>query len=125
MSLITPKSQLEQDLSDKDAGVIRACEALHHAATVIKAENARFWATPTDRLLTVLNHDIAATTATFKVNTAASTAINTLLDEVGLIHLSNRAPVTPGRNDIVFNGSAFVYVAPPEPEPNPDLFTEP
>lgn len=61
MSLITQKSQLEQDLAEKDAGVLRAATALHHA------------------------------------------------------------PTEPGRSDIVFDGTAFVYVASePEPSPEPD-----
>ena len=117
MSLTTQKSQLEQDLADKDAGILRAATALHHAATVIKSENSRFWSAPTDRLLAILNADTAMTLATFAANTQAGTAINALLDAVGSPDLSNRAPVTAGRSDIVFDGAAFVYVAPPEPEP--------
>jgi len=119
MSLTTQKSQLEQDLAEKDAGVLRAATALHHAATVLKAENVRFWSIPTDRLLAVLNADIALTIATFTANTSAGTAIKSLLDAVAAPEFANRAPVTAGRSDIVFDGTAFVYVAPPEP-PQPD-----
>jgi len=117
MSLTTQKSQLEQDLAEKDAGVLRAATALHHAATVLAEENARFWAVPTDRLLPVLNADLALTLATFAANTQAGTAINALLDAVAAPELTRRAPVEPGRPDIVFDGAAFVYIAPPEPEP--------
>jgi len=117
MPLIPPKTQLEADLAEKDAGVIRAATALHHAATVLKSENSRFWAVPTERLLAVLNADIALTIATFQANTAAGTAINSLLDAVGDATLSNRAPVEPGRGDIVFDGTEFVFVPPAEPEP--------
>ena len=120
MSLITQKSQLEQDLAEKDAGVLRAATALHHAATVLAGENARFWSVPTDRLLAVLNADLALTLATFTANTQAGTAINSLLEAVASPDLPRRAPVEPGRSDIVFDGTAFVYVSPPEPEPSPD-----
>lgn len=120
MPLTIQKTQLEKDLAEKDAGVIRAATALHHAATVLKTENSRFWAVPTDRLLALLNADLALTIATFTANTTAGTAINALLDAVAAPELSNRAPVEPGRTDVVFDGTAFVYVAPPvEPEPEP------
>jgi len=125
MSLINQKSQLEQDLAEKDAGVLRAATALHHAATVLHAENDRFWAVPTDRLLAVLNADLALTLATFQANTTAGTAINSLLDAVDHPSLIVRAPVEPGRTDIVFDGTAFIYVAPPEPEPTPEPEPEP
>ena len=115
MSLTTQKSQLERDLAEKDAGILRAATALHHAATVIKSENTRFWAVPTVRLLAVLNADVPLTLATFAANTQAGTEVNALLDAVASPDLPTRAPVTAGRSDIVFDGTAFVYVA-PEPE---------
>ncbi len=119
MSLITQKTQLEADLAEKDAAVLRAATALHHAATVLAGENSRFWSVPTDRLLGVLNADLALTLATFGANTQAGTAINALLDAVGSPELSRRAPSEPGRTDIVFDGTAFVHVPPVEPEPEP------
>ena len=125
MSLITQKTQLEADLAEKDAGVLRAATALHHAATVLAGENDRFWSVPTDRLLAVLNADLALTIATFQANTQAGTAINALLDAVASPELPRRAPTEPGRGDIVFDGTAFVYVAPPEPEPTPEAPPEP
>jgi len=125
MSLITQKSQLESDLAEKDAGVLRAATALHHAATVLHSENDRFWAVPTDRLIGVLNADLALTLETFQANTSAGTAINSLLDAVAHPSLPVRAPVEPGRSDIVFDGAAFIYVAPPDPEPSPEAEPEP
>ena len=120
MSLITPKPQLEQDLADKDAGVMRAASALHHAAAVLTAENQRFWGIPTERLLAVLNADLPLTLATFAANTQAGSAINALLDAVGSPELTSRAPVEPGRNDITFDGAAFVYTPPEEPVTDTD-----
>ena len=120
MSLTTQKTQLEHDLAEKDASVMRAATALHHAATILRSENDRFWAVPTDRLLAMLNADLALTLATFQANTAAGSAINSLLDAVGQPSLPTRAPVEPGRTDIIFDGERFVYVAPPEQPPAPE-----
>jgi hypothetical protein len=117
MSLLTPKTQLEKDLAAKDESVLRAAEAAHHFAVVLKNENDLFWALPTDRLLAVMNYDVPTTLATFEANTAVGIALNTTLDQLALPQFPNRAPVTAGRADIVFNGTSFEYVATPEPEP--------
>lgn len=123
MTLLTPRTQLETDLADKDASVIRCAEAAHHLAAVLRNENARFWSVPTDRLLAVLNHDVAVTLATFAANTAAGTAVNAILDQLADPRFPTRAPTEPGRADIVFDGTQFVYVLPTEPEtePEPDI----
>lgn len=122
MSLLTPKTELEKDLAAKDESVLRAAEAANHLAAVLKNENELFWSLPTDRLLAVLNHDVPTTLATFAANTATGNALNATLDQLALPHFPNRAPVTAGRADIVFNGTAFEYVAPPtlETEPQPE-----
>lgn len=117
MSLLTQKTELEKDLAAKDESIIRCAEAAHHFAAVLKNENDRFWALPTERLLAVMNHDVSTTLATFAANTATGTALNATLDQLDLPQFSTRAPVTPGRNDIVFNGTSFERVDMPEPEP--------
>lgn len=117
MTLLTPRTQLDLDLADKDASVIRCAEAAHHLAAVLRNENARFWSVPTDRLLAVLNHDVAVTLATFAANTEAGTAVNAILDQLADPRFPTRAPTEPGRSDIVFQDDAFVFVPPPPPEP--------
>ena len=117
MSLLTQKTQLEKDLAAKDDSIILAAEYVHYLATILKNENERFWSLPTDRLLAVLNHDVPTTLATFEENTVVGITLNGTLDRLSLPQFPNRAPVTAGRADIVFNGTAFEYVAPPEPEP--------
>ena len=119
MPLIRQLTQSEADLQAKEALVLQAGEATHHLAAVLASTNARFWQLPTDRLLAVLNADVAATLATFAANTALGTAVNASLDALAVPQFAHRAPVEPGRTDIIFDGSAFVYVAPPEPEPEP------
>jgi len=124
MALITPKTQVEEDVSEKDAGVLRSAEALHHAATVIKHENMRFWSLPTDRLLAVLNYNIPQTLSVFAANAQAAVAINALLDAVDSPRFSNRLPTEMGRSDVMFDGNQFVVI-PPEPpveqEPEEEL----
>ena len=117
MSIITQKTQAEADLSAKEKLVLQAGEATHHLASVLQSTNQAFWSLPTDRLLAVLNADIAATIATFQANTALGMQVNASLDALGVPAFSNRAPVEPGRSDIVFDGTDFVYVAPPVIEP--------
>jgi hypothetical protein len=119
MSLLTQKTELEKDLSNKDESILQCAETAHHFASLLNNKNELFWSLPTDRLLAVLNHDVPTTLATFEANTALGTALNTILDQLALPQFPNRAPVTAGRNDIVFNGTAFEYVAPPTPTPEP------
>lgn len=114
-----PSTQLEADLLAKDALVIRAAEATHHLASVLKGCNEQFWSLPTERLLAVLNESIADTLAAFQANTVLGTACNQHLDAIGLPNLSTRAPLEMGRTDIVFDGQAFTYVPPPVIEEEP------
>jgi hypothetical protein len=119
MNLITPRTQLETDLAAKDEGVIRSARAFHSLAATLRTENQRFWSLPPERLLAVLNHNVAQTLATFSANTMAGEAINAVLDVVNLPGLTGRAPVEIGLAGISFDevNGVFTYTAPPEPEP--------
>ncbi len=123
MPIIHPLTEAEADLAAKEQFVLQAGEATHYLASVLAGTNSQFWSLPTDRLLTVLNADVATTLATFAANTVLGTAVNASLDALAVPRFSIRAPVEAGRTDIVFDGTAFVYVAPPEPAPN--LISEP
>lgn len=125
MSIIRQITEAEADLQAKEQLVLQAGEATHHLASVLASTNARFWQLPTDRLLAVLNADIPATLATFTANTALGKMVNASLDALAVPRFAARAPVEMGRTDIVFDGAAFVYVAPPEPEPEPETEPEP
>ena len=120
MSIIRQLTEAEADLQAKEQLVLQAGEATHHLASTLATTNAQFWSLPTDRLLAVLNTAIPATLATFAANTALGLQVNASLDALAVPRFSNRAPVEPGRSDIVFDGTAFVFVAPPEPEPEPE-----
>jgi len=120
MSIIRQLTTAEADLQAKEQLVLQAGEATHHLASTLATTNAAFWSLPTDRLLAVLNADIPATLATFAANTALGMQVNASLDALAVPRFATRAPVTAGRTDIVFDGAAFVYIAPPEPEPAPE-----
>ena len=125
MSILTPKTQLEIDLADVDQDVLEIAQAAHHLAVVMDARNRRFWSFPTDRLLSVLNANVPRTLSIFSANTALGTATNTALDSLNTEMFPVRAPVVPGRSDIVFDGTQFVFVPPQEPEPEPQQEPEP
>ena len=125
MPIIRQLTESEADLAAKEQLVLQAGEATHHLASTLTTTNAQFWSLPTDRLLAVLNADVPATLATFAANTALGVQVNASLDALAVSRFATRAPVTAGRLDIVFDGAAFVYIAPPEPEPNPEPEPEP
>ena len=114
MSLLTPKTPLEADLAAKDVRVLQCAEATHHLAAVMRNAHEWLWKLPTDRLLAILNADVAVTLATFAQNTALGLAANAALDTLNLPDFPTRAPVEIGRSDITFDGTAFVFVAPPQ-----------
>ena len=121
MSIIRQLTEAEADIVAKEQLVLQAGEATHHLAAVLASTNERFWSLPTDRLLAVLNADVPATLATFQANTVLGTAVNASLDALALPNFTRRAPVGPGRTDIIYDGTEFVYVAPPvEEEPAPE-----
>lgn len=111
MSLLQTKTQLEQDLEFVDGLLLQSARALHHAAAILRNSNAAFWDIPTDRLLAVLNADVTRTLAVFAANTATGTAINSQLDEFSATGMyETRAPVVPGRDDIVFDTESGLFV---------------
>ena len=114
MSLITPKTPLEADLAAKDVRVLQCAEATHHLAAVMRNAHEWLWKLPTARLLAILNADVAVTLATFAQNTALGLAANAALDALNLTDFPTRAPVEIGRSDITFDGTAFVFVPPPQ-----------
>jgi hypothetical protein len=115
--ILTQRTELETDLAERDASVLRCAEAIRHAAAILGNEHARFWGLPTERLLAVLNHDVQSTLALFGANSSFAQAANTALDELNLPGFAIRAPIESGRADIVFQDGAFVHVPAPEPEP--------
>lgn len=116
MSIIRQLTETESDLAQKEQLILRVGEATHHLASVLSVTNAAFWAVPTERLLAVLNADVPTTLATFQANTLLGTQVNASLDALASPMFTARAPLAPGRSDIIFDGKQFVYVE-PEMEP--------
>jgi hypothetical protein len=125
MSIIRTLTQAEANQAAKEALIMQAGQATHHLAITLTSTNTAFWATSTEQLLETLNADIPTTLATFALNSSLGAAVNSSLDALNVPAFSTRAPVTAGRSDIVFDGTAFVYVAPPVPPPEPPPAQEP
>jgi hypothetical protein len=122
MSLFTPKTQLQSDLETKDSLLLATGEAMHHLASTLQAANVRFWSLPDERLLALLNNDIAQTLGTFQANTVLGAVLNAQLDALDLPQFPTRAPVEMGRSDVAFEDGAFV-ILPPEPIEIPSILT--
>jgi len=116
MSIIRQLTQLESDQAWLDSLILRKAEAMHHFAAVSAAVNAEFWALEDDRLLTLLNSDIARSMAILENDAAVNAPINAGLELIGLPQFTSRAPVAKGRDDIGFADGAF-FVIPPIQEP--------
>lgn len=118
MSLLTEKTELEKDLAQVDGAILAVGEASHHLAGTLHRVWREFWALPTERLLAVLNADVARTLAIFAENTATGETINAALDAINAPQWSTRAPVVVGREDIIFDEveNKFVVSEVPSPE---------
>lgn len=112
MQIIKPKTNLATDLETLDDFIQQSAKIAHDQAEALREAHAWFWNLPTERLLDLLNEDVAVTLATFSLNTSLGTATNASLDAVNHSDLVVRAPVTMGRTDIMFDGTAFIYVPP-------------
>ena len=123
--LTTPKTQLQLDRDANDARVKRIATALHYVAGVMTHEHREYWSLSDDRLLAVLNDDVAVTFARNEANDKIANAINDALGALNDPELTHRAPTAPGRSDIGFaDGAFFIIPPPPPPEPEPDPKSE-
>lgn len=112
MSILRQLTEAESDLFQKEQLILKVGEATHHLASVLSVTNAAFWAVPAERLVAILNADIPTTLATFQANTLLGMQVNASLDALASPFFSTRAPVEPGRSDIIFDGKQFVYIEP-------------
>ena len=118
ITTITPSKALVRKL--------RIAEAVNHLIVTQINANTEFWNMSNEDILAELNADISETLSIFTGNTTLGNALNetqttlNVLDEKGNAVFPARAPVEPGRTDIVFNGTAFVYVPPEVIEETPE-----
>lgn len=117
MSILPDLSEAQEDLAARDQLILQAAEATHNLASVLAATSERFYSLPTERLLAVLNDDVAKSIATAQASRALAIAVNAPLDAIKRKEFPRRAPTESPRPDIVFDGTAFVQVL---PEPSPD-----
>jgi hypothetical protein len=119
MSILPELSPLQKDIEFKNSLIVSVGEAVNHLAAMMQRANQQFWGIETTRLLAILNEDVPVTLATFAANTELAGAVNAQLDGLDLQQFTFRAPMTKGREDIVFDGTEFVYVSPViVPDPN-------
>lgn len=117
MPILTPKSELQNDLDAKDLRIVQCAAAAHNLAVVMGDVHRWLWTLPDDRLLAVLNDDIQTTQETLTQNATLGAAVNAALDAMALPMFPTRAPVTIGRADVVFDVDHFVIVPPPPSDP--------
>jgi hypothetical protein len=118
--LIKEKTEKDKDLLADEASVIEYARALNHVAAVATSVHASYWSRPKERLLDVLNDDVAVTLSRFSANTAIGQAINSSLDALdakddsGNPLFTNRCPVSLGRDDITFDTETnlFKFITP-------------
>ena len=120
--MILPQlTELEQDTAWLTSLILRMGEATHHLATVATAANDEFWHTlETERLLALLNVDVALSLSILAGNTAIAGPVNASLESIGLARFSHRAPTEPGRSDISFDGKQFFLIETPATKELPE-----
>jgi len=114
MSLLTPRTQLDNDLLAIDFEIEKTAEAANHLAGVLQTTENRINAMPAASLAAMMNVDLQRTQAITEARSALGMAVNATLDLIGLDRWPARAPTILGRSDIAFDGQAFVVVEPPE-----------
>lgn len=120
--MILPQlTELEQDTAWLTSLILRMAEATHNVACVSTSVNFEFWNTLSDeRLLALLNADVARSLAILAGNTTLGGPVNASLESIGLARFSHRAPTEPGRTDISFDGNQFFLIPTPATEELPE-----
>lgn len=113
------KAQLEKDVAQLDAGILRAAEALNHAAGVLAREHNYIWSLPDDRLLALLNANVQRSIAIAQAKDKAAAEINSLLNQLNIARFTNRAPIGFGRADVSFNQETQLFEIEPVDQPVP------
>lgn len=114
----TPQpTQAERDRQELYASVRQSAQDLAQAASRAKQAHERFWAKSPERILAVLNHDVAYSLEVFAKTTATAEALNPLLAGFGP-RFPVRVPAERGRLEIVFNAETNKFeLVEPAPEP--------
>ena len=108
MSIIRQLTQLESDLQKKDSMVLQAAYAVDQVARTLSETHQTLSQLPTERLLALLNYDVASTLATLEANNTIGAAVNASLDELNYPLFTTRAPIDVGFPDITFDGNSFI-----------------
>ena len=120
IDILPPPTQAEADKEWLESLIIRKAEAMHHFAVVSDAVSKEFWGEDPERIARVLNSNIERSLAIMSNDEAVNNPINAGLDLLNLAKYPTRAPVTKGREDIVFDGTQFVFAKPVLSNPQSD-----
>ena len=123
MSLLHTPTAAESRNAFRESLMIEGAEAIHHAASIRKQAHIKFWSVDPVQLVADLNADLVKALILMENNKLQSLRDNASLElfadvknSDGSQRFPNRAPTEIGHPDITFDGEAFVYTAPPEPE---------
>lgn len=116
MAIIGKLSEAEKDLLSFDRLIKQAAAAAHYAVIVDAAAYEECWSLPIERLLPMLNHNVARTLAVFAARRELCLALNASLDALDDEDFPRRAEILPGRTDIAFDGKQFIHVPPVDSE---------
>ena len=99
-------------------------EAIHYAATVLRAQYDAVWGRDPETVAAELNADVPTSVLLMELHNQAATALNALLDTLNAPQYSTRAQ-TSMPEYWSFADGAFSYSPPPPPEPEPEPDTLP
>ena len=116
MSLLHTPTAAESRRLIREKSILCVAEALNNLVSIGAVEHRKFWGVDPVQLVDDLNGDLANALALMSANSDLFAAANTSLDILNLPQYAKRAPTEIGHPDITFDGEAFVYTAPPEPE---------
>lgn len=125
MSLLQTPTTLAHDLDKVDDSVIAVAQAFNYAAQIAAQAHSDLWRLPMDRLLAVLNDNVALTALRFQTNETLALTVNPILDSlkdhpVGSLFTA-RIPAERGNPYVVFDETTGKFIdTTPAPEPLPE-----
>lgn len=123
MSLLHEPTAAESRLLIREKSIRDVAEAANNLVSIMLSAHQQFWAVEPVQLVEDLNAELESSLSLMAANTALATTANASLDLLNLPQYTKRVPTEIGNPNITFDGTAFVYTAPPiiEPEPAPEL----
>ena len=116
MSLLHEPTAAESRRLIREKSIRDVAEATNNLVSIMLSAHQQFWSVDPVQLVEDLNADLASSLSLMAANTALATTANASLDLLNLPQYAKRVPTEIGHPDITFDGTAFIYTEPPEPE---------